>query len=248
MWHLTIKTGKDFQNAEVSLRTKALTHRVIPCLKPWVSFHLRWNCFAPRKRSIHHTNRTLEVHCLLKQLPELALLIWVLTERIWFTEVSWYVRTIIKKIRYQGSLENWRTTAEVSCNSREIKMNGVKILQKKKILDTHYLGFMIQRVILGLVINIGWLEQKIIVQHWHMLGYFQTEYQYLLTLLSTQDYFSQFSHLCLTRDQFSISSLSHSDANNFLILPISLTVFLLPLFISCTNFYHFWSLSYTFCY
>lgn len=43
-------------------------------------------------------------------------------------------------------------------------MNGVRTLQKKKknqkkILDTHYLGFMLQKVILGLVINVGSLEQ-----------------------------------------------------------------------------------------
>lgn len=56
--HLTITTWKAFQNTEVSSRTKALTLKVVLSLKT-LSFHFKWNCFAPRKSSTHHTNRTL---------------------------------------------------------------------------------------------------------------------------------------------------------------------------------------------
>lgn len=86
VFHLTITTWKTFQITEVASRTKASKHKAVSPWKPLIRFQLRWNCFAPRKSSMHHTNRTKTQnftwsHCVLKQLPELACWFWVYTHK-----------------------------------------------------------------------------------------------------------------------------------------------------------------------
>lgn len=73
---------KSFLKHWAFIEDKSLNTKSFYLWKPWIWFHLRWNCFTPRKNSRHHTKRTLEVHWLLKQLPELALLFWVHTQII----------------------------------------------------------------------------------------------------------------------------------------------------------------------